>query len=366
MSVPKILHAAHMRQPAIGVIRQMEDEQRAADALGLPWRSQLYCSVGTEGEIVVTAPPEARGRGAFKRAYYRWLREQLPHYDALLLRYAMYDSEQLRFVRNCPVPIVSMHHTLEVQELISHRNAASRVRAAVEHLVGPWTLRHCVAHAGCTLEVARHQNARSRGPDKPVYHYSNGALYGERPVIDAAIPDGPPELFILSSRYARWMGLDLLLEAASRTRRDFRLHVGGHLDEAQGAAVARDPRFVAHGFLDRAGMDRILARSLVGLSAFGIHRKDFSEGNTLKVREYLRAGVPVYAGYRDVFDDAFPYYRHGPADLEAILDYAESVRGVSRRDVSETARPIIEKKAVLASIHADIVARLRELDLSAS
>jgi len=343
-----------MRQPAIGVIRQMQDEQDAADELGLPWTSRFFCPAGTQGSVVEQAPQTANSWGHFKRSYYRWLSEQVPNHDVILLRYAMYDPFQLQFVRNCPVPIVSMHHTLEVKELLSHRNAKSVARATLERALGPHTLAHCVAHAGCTMQVAEHQRLRSRGPDKPVYHYSNGALYGPSPVIEADHADGPPELFILSSRYAHWMGLDLLLESAKRTDRDFRLHIGGHLDKEQQAAVAQDDRFIAHGFLDRAGMDAVLARSLIGLSAFGIHRKSFTEGNTLKVREYLRAGVPVYAGYRDVFDEAFAYYRNGPADMDAILDYAEGLRGVDRHAVSQAARPIIEKKAVLSSIYADI------------
>jgi len=151
------------------------------------------------------------------------------------------------------------------------------------------------------------------------------------------------------------MGLDLLLEAAQRTDQDFVVHIVGGLSEAQKSELATDPRFVAHGYLEIDKVNELMARSTLGLCTFGIHRKKFTEGNTLKIREYLRAGLPVYSGHRDSFDDSFPYFRHGPADFDAMLKFAEQMRSVDRQTVSAEAKPIIDKKVVLTDIYEGLV-----------
>jgi len=49
----RVLHAAHMRQPAIGVIRQMEYEQESATELGIDWVSSFYCSDIMDSPITI-------------------------------------------------------------------------------------------------------------------------------------------------------------------------------------------------------------------------------------------------------------------------------------------------------------------------
>ena len=70
-----------------------------------------------------------------------------------------------------------------------------------------------------------------------------------------------------------------------------------------------------------------------------------TEACTLKVREYLRAGLPVYAGHRDsALPEISNYFRQGPAQWRAILEYARAVRPVSRATIALAARPLIDKK----------------------
>lgn len=75
------------------------------------------------------------------------------------------------------------------------------------------------------------------------------------------------------------------------------------------------------------------------------------EGNTLKVKEYLRAGLPVYSGYKDVFDDEFPYYKNGPVDLDLMLEFVDQMRPITPQEISDAARPFIEKQVLLECVY---------------
>ena len=79
------------------------------------------------------------------------------------------------------------------------------------------------------------------------------------------------------------------------------------------------------------------------------------EACTLKVREYLRAGLPVYAAHDDVA--GLPWFKKGPATLAAALDYADEVRAVDRATVAEDARPFIDKARLLEQLYGELSAR---------
>jgi len=140
----RVLHVAHMRKPQKGIIRQMEFEQLAADALGIPWEAVFYAPEGVEGDVVVNSANNT-GWYAFKSGFYAWLQEKSKDFDLILLRYPMYDPLQLKFIATCPVPVATMHHTLEVPELHSNANFRSHLLAMLESIVGPMVLRRTAA-----------------------------------------------------------------------------------------------------------------------------------------------------------------------------------------------------------------------------
>ena len=347
----RVLHAAHMRAPMVGVVRQMEYEQQAADELGISWTSRMMCNEFEDSPITVKGPTVG-GYRAFKKAYYAWLQGQASSYDLIMLRYPKYDPYQLGFIKACPVPVVTMHHTMEVYELVGNGTIRSRLKGLAEQVIGRFTLAQVSAIAGVTNQIGAYQQQRCGDPNKLFIHYGNGAVYGDNPVLpQQTLNPECHEFIFLSSEFPVWMGLDLLFEAAQNCTRQFKLHIVGRLTSAQQAQLATDPRFIAHGYMDSADVNELMARCTLGLSTFGIHRKRFTEGNTLKAREYLRAGLPVYAGHKDIFTEDFPYHKDGAADFASILAFADEMSTVDRQLVSETARPLIEKKQVLAGMY---------------
>jgi len=342
-----------MRQVSRGVIRQMEYEQQAADELGIAWVSSFYCSDKIDSPVTIQTP-SGNGRTQSKHDFYSSLLDRAADFDLIFLRYSMYDPQQLWFIHKCPIPVATMHHTLELSELSSYNNLRSKLLAQAERLIGPYTLRKAAANVGVTWEIANYERGRSGSPTKPIFHYGNGATYTDDCVIPLPSKTEPYEFLLMAAQFPVWTGLDLLRDAANKTNVEFTVHLVGELSQEDKNAFQDDDRFIQHGPLEWPAIETLIGKCVLGFSAFALNRKNFTEGNTLKVREYLRAGLPVYSGHDEIFDEDFPYYRNGPVDFEKIIEFANQVVDVDRSTISEAARPIIDKLVVLANIYKDL------------
>jgi hypothetical protein len=86
----------------------------------------------------------------------------------------------------------------------------------------------------------------------------------------------------------------------------------------------------------------------VGLSSFDLASKGMTEACTLKVRDFLRLGLPVYAGHRDsALPNHFNYFVQGMPNWPDILSFARSMRAARRAEVVAAARPWIDKTILL-------------------
>jgi hypothetical protein len=86
----------------------------------------------------------------------------------------------------------------------------------------------------------------------------------------------------------------------------------------------------------------------------GSDRLGMKEGCALKVREYLRGGLPVISDYLDVFPAGFPYYTQLDCNIDRILDCAYTAKLFSRVEVATAAREFIDKEAMLSTLYASI------------
>ena len=104
-----ILHTAAMLHPPQGIVQQMDWEQQAANALGLPWLTHLYAPWQDDSmpSILVPWQAEHNKTKAFKpfqwiahrRAYHDWLFSQSQKVDAMIIRYYPHDPWQCLFIR---------------------------------------------------------------------------------------------------------------------------------------------------------------------------------------------------------------------------------------------------------------------------
>jgi hypothetical protein len=76
---------------------------------------------------------------------------------------------------------------------------------------------------------------------------------------------------------------------------------------------------------------------------------------TLKVREYLAAGIPVYAGHLDsALPPDFPFYVCGRPDWAIAVAVARRFRNAAREDVVSASRRHIDKSLLLHRLHGQL------------
>lgn len=361
----KILHSAFMLRPPLGVITQMRWEQEAAHENHLDWTTRLFCPAAglAASEILVPAKSVSNATGAslprrvlnwisLRREYYQWLQTQAAHYDVVLLRYSVCDPFLALYARKLSRPFYTVNHTLEVAEL---RNAdatlSGSLRAAFEQVLGTVTLKQASGIVGVTDEILHYEQKRIAHVPKTGYVYPNGIHYPKSVPESEDLRTAVPELLFVASHFAPWHGLDLLLDSLQGCNAPFVLHLVGTLNPKDQTKALSDSRVKMHGLLGNAQINELSKKCWLGLSSFALDRKNMSTACTLKVREYLLNGLPVYSGHNDVFAAGFPFYRNGPPNVNDILDYAHFIRGSTRADVATQARPFISKSLLVLGLY---------------
>jgi glycosyltransferase involved in cell wall biosynthesis len=114
------------------------------------------------------------------------------------------------------------------------------------------------------------------------------------------VASGRPAVAFLGSMRQVWHGVDKLATfAAESPEIDF--HVVGYDERSLRDAVGGPypANVTAHGPLDRAQFEPVLARCDAAFGTLALHRKNMREACPLKVREYLGYGLPVAIAYDD-------------------------------------------------------------------
>lgn len=370
----RVLHSAFMIGDEPGVMNQMAWEQEIAKSLGLEWDSRLYCpsSSALSGPILIKShlsPGEGRSKifGSlvfwlkFRKNYYRWLKDQAVKYDVILLRHSKYDPFRPSFIKNSVIPVFTVHHTLELSEIRQGDSWVASLKAIAESFWGARGIRYSRGVIGVTQEIVEHQVSRVDKAKIESYIYPNGITLDDKDI--SAISDrrsaDVPEILFVASYFSPWHGLDRLLNTLSKTNANFVLHLVGRVSDANRLLALGDPRVRFHGLCTQNEILELSERSWVGLSSFALDRISMRDACTLKVREYLSQGLPVYSGYNDVFPEGFASYRKGPPDIGKILEYAMETRCFEKRVVAESALPLISKKVLVEKFSKWLIGNLK-------
>ena len=72
---------------------------------------------------------------------------------------------------------------------------------------------------------------------------------------------------------------------------------------------------------------------------------------TLKTREYLSLGIPVFSGHYDIFPSNFPFYRKGNLNIEEIIDFGIEMRRFSNLEIFEKSKKYIDKNILVNELY---------------
>lgn len=345
--------------PSVGVVRQMEWEQQAAQASGLPWRVSLWTPKSLNSPVVV-APSTASTNGLLQYAilraeFSRWLVRESVNVDVVLLRHSVHDLFEWGVIRKIGAKSLTVHHTLEEQELAGGVGVGAKLGFRLERLFGRSSLRQLCGVVGVTKEIVDYEILR-RGAARsalPTFVYPNGIFSSV--LLPSDQRGALPELLFIASSFVPWHGLDLLLSSMEKDLSPCRVHLVGYVPEMLRRRCMDDSRIVLHGMLDDSGIAALATSAWCGLSSFALGRKGMFEACTLKVREYLDAGLPVYANHRDAgLPDEFAFFCKGDANLQQILAFATKCRYVSKSAIREAAQPFIDKRDLLVRFYEQL------------
>ena len=361
----RILHSAVSLNPSVGVVNQMQWELESAKLLNIPYDVVIYCQKKSVISMEVARFDEEiiYKKGSFfsqirrwyllRRNYYLWLKSQEKNYDIFILRYSAYDPLQWYFVRKISKPIFFMHHTLELPELASKKSFQFMVSYALEFFLGKSTLKKCTGIIGVTNEIIQHELLRVKNRVKKFFLYPNGIILKKIELVDNR--QQIPELLFVANKFSRWHGLDLLLmDIQKKPSMLFVLHLVGEVSSEDLSLINDDPRIIVHGIKTHSEITELSKKCWLGLSSFALFRQGMKDACTLKVREYFMNGLPVYAGYHDVFPENFKYFNFGEANIENILIYANQIRGFSRIEVFEAVKNYIDKVVLLKKFYTEL------------
>jgi nucleoside-diphosphate-sugar epimerase/glycosyltransferase involved in cell wall biosynthesis len=362
----RVLHTAVSMNPSLGVVKQMEWEQQSADALGLPWKVVLHTPVKIDSEVVHSW--EALSSNmlvkyiSLRKNFYQWLMGVEQDYDLIILRHSVHDMFEAHTASRLGHKLLTMHHTLECCELQNH-GILGPIRGFFEEWLGKAIIKRSLGTVAVTREVLEYEQSREpTAVIKPNFIYPNGVWIQSSDVSD--LRTNIPELLFVASYFSEWQGLDLLIDAVEKSNRQFRIHVAGTVSAEDAERCAADSRFLMHGPLGIESLKNLMASAWCGLSSFALERKGMQEACSLKVREYLNAGVPVYAGHKDAgLPEDLDFFKRGAVDIDQILCFAEIMRYVSREKVIQKTSPFISKTILLDRFYQELEHQLAPVTL---
>lgn len=348
----KVLHFSTHYQISSGVVNQLAYEQAAAKSLGENgWENLVFTNHGKDASYVVKKNfPGGKVvnylLGRFSALW--WLAKHAKQYDIVLLRHNLGDP--FEFLMTLVLKrYITVHHTMELDEAKNLAGMAGVVQRHLEKILGRAIIRRAVAVIGVTNEIVLHEQERMRA-DVISHVYPNGIDVNGFPAIED-VRKGVPKFLFVAANFSPWHGLDRIFDALAEDDSQCEIHVVGKCNVEQQAHMKNDGRFTFHGELSLEGLRNISETMDVGISSLALERAGLKEACTLKVREYLASGIPVYSGHVDTaLPSDFPYYRMGQAKLSDMVHFANEMRHAPRNAVRDASRPYINKVELVLSL----------------
>ncbi|MEJ5033218.1 glycosyltransferase family 1 protein [Acinetobacter sp. MYb177] len=365
----KILHSACFLRPSSGIIKQMTEEKQAADALKLNWNVQFFLPKGQQIESTVIREAGYTNKDKLNKLYYKffaWFSIRIEYYiwllrqknvDIFLIRYSVHDIFQLVFLLIIKKPVFLVHHTLEEPELNMDNTFLGRVRYFSEKIIGKLCIKYSYGIVAVTNEILEYEKKRINNIYKKSLLFPNGISMGNILNTGYFPKTDVKKILFVASEFSEWHGLDLILnDIKNNKNNNFELHLVGTVLAKDLDIAKSDKRVILHGVRDRKFIETLANQCHVALGSFALERKNMKEACTLKVREYLSLGLPVYSGHIDVFPRDFRFYKLGEPSIEQILAFTSFSNAYERKEIILESKRYIDKSFIVERLYIELKA----------
>ncbi|SFV60157.1 Glycosyltransferase [hydrothermal vent metagenome] len=363
----KILHISNARRLTHGQRMQLKAEYDAAKNLeNVTWDILAFHTETPVYDFERKIP--SFFSGLFLRKLYSWISilRVYKQYDIILERKLPLDLFNMFFGWFVPNRL-TIHHAKEVAEMKILRKGWKGVLASkIEHLSGLINSKQILGYIGVTKEIASYENIINK-TSLPELLYPNGIDTQKISLIEDEREEHLNIVF-MSGSFNPWHGLDLLLNAIEKDKEliiknKLTIHLIGKLNKEQLHEIDKINQnnnfIIVHGHLNLEQYQNILKKCDFGIGSLAMFRERLNEGATLKVREYLASGIPVYSGHKDTaLPEDFPFYFYDPTvNITNMIEFGLKMRKTARDEVRLEAIPYIEKENIMKNL----INKLKEL-----
>ncbi len=349
-----IIHICVAREFTAGQLKQLGFEDTASAQLPNGAWTTLGLQTGPSNATFVRQIPWLF-RPIFLRNLYGWMtvRRLSRQYDFVFLRHMGFDPFAFVFAPLFPNRM-SVHHAKEIDELKLIRTGwKGKAASLLEHLSGKFVVSRSRAIIGVTREIAEYERDLHR-LNLPVHEFPNGIDETQISILKDKRNLSELNIAFMCGTFSAWHGLDLLIDSVDAVSdqdvlQGMRFHLIGTVPEPLLKRVKVSAQFICYGRLKEADYKDVLSLCDIGLGSLAMFRQGLSEGATLKNREMLCLGLPVYSTHKDTaFQDPFQFYHKDDAiDLEAMRNFAMQSKRISRKIVRDQSIPHIQKKQIM-------------------
>lgn len=352
MKIKKILHINGLRELTTGQRQQLDAEYKASLKLSdIKW--DILAFHNSDSNLPFERNFPIFFRPLFLRNLYIWLilLKLQKEYDLILLRHMTFDPFALvfsHFIHNR----ISIHHSKEIEELPLIRKGWKGILASkLEKISGKVCIENSLAVIGVTQDIAEYQN-KARSLNKELFKYSNGVDVDSSPIAPDNRDDTTINIAFACGYFSEWHGLDLLvdsLEKADISNQTFIIHLIGNLTSEQKKLLKDKEFFKIHGHLERKDYINVVSQCDIALGSLALYRQNMSEGSTLKVRDLLALGIPIYSTHVDteLKNNTIFYHYQNEINIDQMVKYGYEMKKYSRAEVRAQTDKYINKSYLL-------------------
>lgn len=348
-----------------GQRKQLEYEANAAKNLELKWDTVALHTEDPQNDFEMQIPKMFRSRLLLR--VYGWIYaiKQAKNYDFVLFRDLQLDPLGPFFgllVKNR----ITVHHAKEMEELAILRGGGlfSSVAVFLEKFIKPLTMRSARGLIGVTEEIKDYEVNRFPHLRDNAFVMPNGFFFEAVEPADLSNLAQDVNVAFVCAEFTVWHGLDRLLGAVKgcqKLERRINIHLVGDLNQDQLLEVnlnsSSEIQFICHGLLEKTQLEDLLSRCDLAIGSLALDRQGLNEAATLKTREYLAAGLPVYATHKDTaLPEEFPFFFNDieGVSIERMMSYLDRLGSIEKKQVCDQSKSFLDKASIMQKIIGDL------------